>query len=107
MAVLLSPRLTPVLAAQLPPQLTPREGGRRRRVKATLAAVSKILENPAYAGALSHGRTRRRKTAREAATPAKTPRPIGEWRIIVKNRYPAYIDRSTYERIRETFRDNG
>ncbi len=80
--------------------------GDLRWAKATLAAVSKILQNPAYAGAFAYGRTRMRKTAREAATPAKTPRPIGEWRFIVKDRYPAYIDWATYERIRQTVRDN-
>ena len=45
------------------------------------------------------GRTRRRSRA-------KVPRPIEEWRIVVKDRYPAYIDWPTYEKIRSVIRDN-
>ena len=44
--------------------------------------------------------------AREGASPAKMPRPIEEWRIVVKDRYPAYIDWPTYEKIRSVIRDN-
>jgi Recombinase/Recombinase zinc beta ribbon domain len=68
--------------------------------------VAAILKNPAYAGAFVYGRTRIRETTREGASRAKTPRPIEEWRIVVKDRYPAYIDWQTYERIRAAIRDN-
>ena len=52
-----------------------------------------------------YGRTFRiRETTREGASRAKTPRPIEEWRIVVKDRYPAYIDWQTYERIRAAIR---
>ncbi|MEO0995081.1 MAG: recombinase family protein [Pseudomonadota bacterium] len=77
-----------------------------RWVRATVAAVSAILKNPAYAGAFVYGRTRLRAAAREGGASVKTPRPIDEWRIVVKDRYPAYIDWSTYERIRAIIRDN-
>jgi hypothetical protein len=36
----------------------------------------------------------------------KVPKPIGEWRIIVRDRYPAYIEWQTYETIRGKMRDN-
>jgi hypothetical protein len=80
--------------------------GDLRWTRATVAAVADILKNPAYAGAFVYGRTRFHKPAREGATPQKLPRPIDQWRIVVKDRYPAYIDWPTYEKIREIVRDN-
>lgn len=66
--------------------------GEPRWTRATVAAVADILKNPAYAGAFVYGRTRFHTPAREGATPQKAPRPIEQWRIVVKDRYPAYID---------------
>jgi DNA invertase Pin-like site-specific DNA recombinase len=80
--------------------------GDLRWARATTSSVAAILKNPAYAGAFVYGRTRMRVAARDGGTGAKVPRPIGEWRIVVKNRYPAYIDWQTYERIRATIGDN-
>jgi DNA invertase Pin-like site-specific DNA recombinase len=80
--------------------------GDLRWTRATTSSVAAILKNPAYAGAFVYGRTRIRETTREGASRAKTPRPIEEWRIVVKDRYPAYIDWQTYERIRAAIRDN-
>ena len=74
--------------------------------RATVSSVAAILKNPAYAGAFVYGRTRMRSVAREGASRAKAPRPIEEWRIVVKDRYPAYIDWPTYEKIRAVIRDN-
>lgn len=68
--------------------------------------VREILKNPAYAGAFVYGRTRLRATMHEGGPPAKIPRPIDEWRIVVKDRYPPYIDWPTYEKIRAIVRDN-
>ena len=56
-----------------------------------------ILQNPAYAGAFVYGRTRPRNVAREGGSPGKMPQPIEEWRIVVRDRYPAYIDWPAYE----------
>ena len=36
----------------------------------------------------------------------KAAKPIEEWRIVVKDRYPAYIDWKTYEKIRGIVSDN-
>jgi DNA invertase Pin-like site-specific DNA recombinase len=74
--------------------------------RATVSSVAAILKNPAYAGAFVYGRTRMRTAAREGVSRAKAPRPIEEWRIVVKDRYPAYIDWPTYEKIRAVIRDN-
>jgi DNA invertase Pin-like site-specific DNA recombinase len=74
--------------------------------RATICSVAAILKNPAYAGAFVYGRTRMRELAREGASRAKVPRPIEEWRIVVKDRYPAYVDWATYEMIRNVIKDN-
>lgn len=80
--------------------------GDLRWAKATLASVSTILRNPAYAGAFVYGRTQMRKTDRDGGGAGKMPRPMGQWRVIVKDRYPAYIDWPTYEKIRGIIADN-
>jgi DNA invertase Pin-like site-specific DNA recombinase len=80
--------------------------GDLRWARATVAAVSATLKNPAYAGAFVYGRTRFRPTTRDGGPSGKTPRPIEDWRIVVKDRYPSYIDWPTYEKIRGILRDN-
>lgn len=74
--------------------------------RATVAAVSTILQNPAYAGAFVYGRTRTRAGTGEGGSSIKGDRPMEEWRIVVKDRYPSYIDWPTYEKIRGIIRDN-
>ncbi len=74
--------------------------------RATVSAVATILKNPAYAGAFVYGRTRMRDAAPGGRSPAKVARPLEEWRIVVKDRYPAYIDWPTYENIRSIVSDN-
>jgi hypothetical protein len=80
--------------------------GDLRWARATVSAVAAILKNPAYTGAFVYGRTRVRTVAREGASPTKAARPMEEWRIVVKDRYPSYIDWPTYERIRAVIKDN-
>jgi DNA invertase Pin-like site-specific DNA recombinase len=73
--------------------------------RATVSAVSCVLKNPAYTGAFVYGRTRIR-AASDNRSSAKVAKPIEEWRIVVKDRYPAYIDWPTYEKIRNIVSDN-
>lgn len=80
--------------------------GDLRWAKATLASVSTILRNPAYAGAFVYGRTQMRKAGAGGDCSGKASRPMNQWRIVVKDRYPAYIDWQTYEKIRATIADN-
>jgi DNA invertase Pin-like site-specific DNA recombinase len=80
--------------------------GDLRWARATVSSVATILKNPAYAGAFVYGRTRMRPAVREGASQAKAPRSIEDWRIVVKDRYPTYIDWPTYERIGAIIRDN-
>jgi DNA invertase Pin-like site-specific DNA recombinase len=74
--------------------------------RATVASVAMVLKNPAYAGAFVYGRTRMRTAPCRVGAPLKTPRAIEEWRIVVKDRYPPYIDWPTYEKIRGIISDN-
>ena len=67
-------------------------------------AVRQILKNPAYAGAFVYGRTR--CTTAPGGRPVMTRLPREEWQIVVKDRYPAYIDWQTFERIQAMLRDN-
>lgn len=73
--------------------------------RATTSSVAAVLKNPAYAGAFVYGRTRLRKPA-DGRAATKAPRSIDQWRIIVKDRYPAFIDWPTYEKIRGIISDN-
>jgi DNA invertase Pin-like site-specific DNA recombinase len=73
---------------------------------ATLCSVIAMLKNPAYAGAFVYGRTQLCPATIPGRQPVKVPRADGEWRFIVKNRYPGYIDWETFERIQTKLRDN-
>ncbi len=70
----------------------------------TAGAVRRMLRNPAYAGAFVYGRTR--NTASPGGRAVMTRLPQEEWRIVVKDRYPAYVDWQTFERIQAMLRDN-
>jgi DNA invertase Pin-like site-specific DNA recombinase len=68
--------------------------------------ISGILRNPAYAGAFVYGRTKSCRTT-YASGKLKTARcPMAEWKVVVKDRYPAYIDWDGFERIQAMLRDN-
>ncbi len=70
----------------------------------TIAAILFVLKNPAYAGAFVYGRTR--TTHPEPGRTVQKSLPIEQWRIVVKDKYPAYISWPTYERIQTQLRDN-
>ena len=64
-----------------------------------------VLKNPAYAGAFVYGRTR---SIRDAATATPRPKklPREQWRIVVRDKYPAYVSWETFEKIQAMLRDN-
>jgi DNA invertase Pin-like site-specific DNA recombinase len=72
----------------------------------TIPAVTDILKNPAYAGAFVYGRTRQQPSSLPSARPFKSPLPAEDWRIVVKDKYPAYISWHTFEKIQAMLRDN-
>jgi DNA invertase Pin-like site-specific DNA recombinase len=73
--------------------------------RATISSVGAILRNPAYAGAFAYGRTRSVR-----ATPGRPavqkPLPIEQWRVLIRDHHPGYVDWSTFERISGMIRDN-
>jgi DNA invertase Pin-like site-specific DNA recombinase len=72
--------------------------------KPSVSAILSILKNPAYAGAFVYGRTR--TTRHLDGTASTKPLPMAQWKIIVKDKYPAYINWETFERIQAMLKDN-
>lgn len=72
----------------------------------TISTIATVLKNPAYAGAFVYGRTR--TVLAKPSAPRRTPqrRPMTEWRIVIRDKYPAYIDWATFEKIQAMIRDN-
>ncbi|MGR3279664.1 recombinase family protein [Acaryochloris marina NIES-2412] len=69
-------------------------------------AILSMLKNPAYAGAFVYGRT---ETVRSQTNPHKLISrkiPFSEWKILVKDKYPAYISWEIYELIQAQLKDN-
>ena len=58
-----------------------------------------ILKNPAYAGAFVYGRTRSCHASYASGKLITARRPMAEWKIVVKDRYPAYLDWLSFERV--------
>jgi DNA invertase Pin-like site-specific DNA recombinase len=73
---------------------------------ATLMAVVGMLKNPAYAGIFVYGRTRLGPSATPSARPVQLPRSNEGWRFVVRDRYPAYIDVKTFEKIQAMLEGN-
>lgn len=70
----------------------------------SMTAIVEILKNPAYAGAFAYGRT---KTTHNASGKVRQQRlPMEQWRILVYDKYPAYINWATYESIQAMLKDN-
>jgi DNA invertase Pin-like site-specific DNA recombinase len=71
----------------------------------TLARISSIVKNPAYAGAFVYGRSRAEKNGNTGKSHQK-PLPRAQWKICVRDKYPAYIAWETFEKIDDMLRDN-
>jgi DNA invertase Pin-like site-specific DNA recombinase len=70
----------------------------------SVAAILSVLKNPAYAGAFVYGRS---QTYRDLSGKSITKRsPFGQWKIVVKDKYPAYVSWETFERIQAMLLDN-
>ena len=71
----------------------------------TIASLGSMVKNPAYAGAFVYGRTRSIR-AENTGKMHQRLLPPGQWRIMVRDRYPPYISWETYQRIQQMLRDN-
>lgn len=75
--------------------------------KPTIETITSILKNPAYAGAFVYGRNSHTTTRGPNGTVVRVKRlPMEKWRILLKDKYPAYVDWETFERIQTMLQDN-
>ncbi|MFC1719424.1 recombinase family protein, partial [Candidatus Poribacteria bacterium] len=72
--------------------------------KPTLAAIIGFLKNPAYAGAFVYGRSRTIRHPDGKVTQKKLE--MDQWKIIVKDKYAAYISWETYEKVTNQLKEN-
>jgi DNA invertase Pin-like site-specific DNA recombinase len=74
--------------------------------KPTVPAVLAILKNPAYAGAFAYGRSQ--SVPQKAAPHQRTQKalPVDEWKVCIRDKYPAYISWETFVTIQGMIRDN-
>ncbi len=74
--------------------------------KPTLATLSNVLKNPAYAGVFVYGKTRTSKIG-PTATDKKTRKlPREQWKIVIPDKYPSYISVETFDTIQEMLKQN-
>jgi DNA invertase Pin-like site-specific DNA recombinase len=68
-------------------------------------SISEMVHNPAYAGVYAWGRSRwvkSQKTGRKQ----QVPLPREQWRVCLRDKYPAYISWDGFEKIDAMLRDN-
>jgi DNA invertase Pin-like site-specific DNA recombinase len=73
--------------------------------QATNYVVSAMVRNPAYAGAYAWGRTRWVKSPKTGRK-QQMPLPRKQWRVCLRDKYPAYISWDLFEKIEAMLRDN-
>src|SRR6266576_1269860 len=74
--------------------------------KPTVAAILKILKNPAYAGTFVYGKTRSVRKDPTSPHTQEVRLPMAEWKIRINDIYPAYITWDTFEQIQQMLVDN-
>jgi DNA invertase Pin-like site-specific DNA recombinase len=72
----------------------------------TASAILSVLKNPAYAGAFVYGRTRAVPRADAPHRRVQKPLPMDQWKVCLRDKYPAYIGWDIFERIQAMVRDN-
>lgn len=65
-----------------------------------------ILKNPAYAGAFVYGRTCSCHATYANGKLITRRLPMAEWKIVVKDKYPAYISWADFEQVQAMIADN-
>lgn len=74
--------------------------------KPTVAAITSILKNPAYAGAFVYGRSRTTRHKPSSVDKITKKLPMEEWKVLIKDKYSAYIDWETFIKIQMMLKDN-
>jgi DNA invertase Pin-like site-specific DNA recombinase len=72
----------------------------------TIATIATILKNPAYAGTFAYGRTRAMPKGQTPWRRTTRRLPMTDWKIRIPDKYPAYIDWATFEKIQAMIQDN-
>jgi hypothetical protein len=73
----------------------------------TIETITSILKNPAYAGAFVYGRNSHTTARGPEGNVVRVKRlPMEEWRILLKDKYPAYVEWEAFERIQQMLKDN-
>ncbi|WP_341795155.1 recombinase family protein [Rickettsia endosymbiont of Rhinocyllus conicus] len=74
--------------------------------KPTLATLSNVLKNPAYAGTFVYGKTRTSKIGPSVVDKVTRKLPPEQWKIIIPNKYPAYISTDIFDKIANMLKQN-
>jgi DNA invertase Pin-like site-specific DNA recombinase len=73
----------------------------------TIETITSILKNPAYAGAFVYGRNSHTTARGPEGSVVRVKRlPMEQWKIVVKDKYPAYVEWEAFERIQQMLKDN-
>jgi DNA invertase Pin-like site-specific DNA recombinase len=72
---------------------------------ASKSAVGELIKHPLYAGAYGYGR-KKRYGGRKPAVTGKKWLPPDQWKVLIKDRFPAYITWEQYEANQRVLRNN-
>jgi hypothetical protein len=74
----------------------------------TMVAIRAVLRNPIYAGAYAYGRCEydRKSPYRSQGKAKRVEKPREEWKVLIKDRLPAYITWDRFERNQERIQQN-
>jgi DNA invertase Pin-like site-specific DNA recombinase len=72
----------------------------------SIAGILRIPKNPAYAGCFVYGRRRAVRAGPDLSRARQKTLPREQWRVVVRDKYPAYVGWETFEKIQAMPRDN-
>jgi DNA invertase Pin-like site-specific DNA recombinase len=74
--------------------------------KPTLSTLSNVLKNPVYAGIFVYGKTHTSKIGPSAIDKVTRKLPPEQWKIVIPNKYPAYISTDLFDKIQNMLKQN-
>jgi hypothetical protein len=72
----------------------------------SIAGILRTLKNPAYAGCFVYGRSRAVRAGSDFSRPRQKMLPREQWRVVVRDKYPAYVSWETFEKTQAMLRDS-